>query len=115
MRALETLRFRPRGLAGPATARCTVAMTESPAAPPPDPTAIRKRSMRIAGHPTSISLEQAFWEVLRDVAARHGLRPAELVAQIDRQRTGPNPDDFNEALLHLSGGRVIFADRLGIY
>ena len=26
-----------------------------------------------------------------------------------------NPDDFNEALLHLSGGRVIFADRLGIY
>jgi hypothetical protein len=25
------------------------------------------------------------------------------------------PDDFNEALLHLSGGRLIFADRLGIY
>lgn len=25
------------------------------------------------------------------------------------------PDDFNEALLHLSGGRVIFADKLGIY
>jgi len=25
------------------------------------------------------------------------------------------PDDFNEALLHLSGGRMIFADRIGIY
>jgi hypothetical protein len=25
------------------------------------------------------------------------------------------PSDFNEALLHLSGGRLIFADRLGIY
>jgi hypothetical protein len=25
------------------------------------------------------------------------------------------PEDFNEALVHLSGGRVIFADKLGIY
>lgn len=25
------------------------------------------------------------------------------------------PDDFNEALVHLSGGRVVFADKLGIY
>lgn len=55
-----------------------------------DPTAIRKRSIRIAGHPTSISLEQAFWDSLLEVAARRGLRPAELVAQIDSQRAGPN-------------------------
>ena len=25
-----------------------------------------------------------------------------------------NPDDFNEALWHLSGGRLLYADRLGI-
>ncbi|MEC9345700.1 MAG: ribbon-helix-helix domain-containing protein [Pseudomonadota bacterium] len=55
-----------------------------------DPTGIRKRSLRIAGHPTSISLEDAFWRALQDIAARRGVRWADLVAEIDETRTGPN-------------------------
>jgi predicted DNA-binding ribbon-helix-helix protein len=47
-----------------------------------------KRSFTIAGHKTSISLEAAFWEALKEFAAAEGLSPAELVARIDKSRSG---------------------------
>jgi predicted DNA-binding ribbon-helix-helix protein len=47
-----------------------------------------KRSFTIAGHKTSISLEAAFWEALKDLAAAEGLSTAELVARIDKGRSG---------------------------
>ena len=53
-----------------------------------DPTAIIKRSVRIAGHPTSISLEPAFWEALREIAARQGRPINALIAAIDADRSG---------------------------
>lgn len=46
--------------------------------------AIRKRSVTIAGHRTSVSLEQAFWDALREIAERRGLSLARLVGEIDR-------------------------------
>lgn len=46
----------------------------------------QKRSFSIRGHRTSISLETAFWEALRDVAAQRGQSLAELVGQVDEQR-----------------------------
>lgn len=46
----------------------------------------RKRSVRIAGHPTSISLEPAFWEDLRRIAEKRGQPLARLVAEIDAAR-----------------------------
>lgn len=45
-----------------------------------------KRSIEIAGHKTSISLEPAFWDLLRRVAARDGIPINALVARIDAER-----------------------------
>ena len=45
-----------------------------------------KRSLTIAGHATSISLEPLFWDMLREAAAREGLAVAALVARIDAER-----------------------------
>jgi len=45
-----------------------------------------KRSMMIAGHATSISLEPVFWEALRDAAEAERLPLNALVARIDAER-----------------------------
>jgi predicted DNA-binding ribbon-helix-helix protein len=50
--------------------------------------AIVKRSVRVAGHATSISLEPAFWDALREIAARRRLSVNALVATIDAERGG---------------------------
>jgi predicted DNA-binding ribbon-helix-helix protein len=47
-----------------------------------------KRSMTIAGHQTSISLEPLFWNALKDAAETKGLPVNALVAQIDVERLG---------------------------
>lgn len=44
---------------------------------------ITKRSVVIAGHATSISLEDEFWEVLQKIAIEEGLSVAALIRQID--------------------------------
>ncbi|MCH8863079.1 MAG: ribbon-helix-helix domain-containing protein [Proteobacteria bacterium] len=46
-------------------------------------TAIRKRSVSIAGHRTSVSLEQAFWQVLKEIAAAEGRSVAAIIAGVD--------------------------------
>ena len=46
----------------------------------------KKRSLMIAGHATSVSLEDAFWDALRDIAERDGRSVASLVAEIDAER-----------------------------
>lgn len=51
-------------------------------------TRTRKRSQTIAGHRTSISLEDAFWDALKDVAQARGLTVAQLVQEIDKTRGG---------------------------
>ena len=45
-----------------------------------------KRSVMIAGHPTSISLEPVFWEALREAAEAERLPLNALVARIDAER-----------------------------
>ncbi|WP_043974173.1 ribbon-helix-helix domain-containing protein [Novosphingobium sp. P6W] len=45
-----------------------------------------KRSVEIAGHKTSISLEPIFWTWLRQVAAQEGMPINALVARIDAER-----------------------------
>ncbi|MEM6475023.1 MAG: ribbon-helix-helix domain-containing protein [Pseudomonadota bacterium] len=45
-----------------------------------------KRSIAIAGHKTSISLEPIFWDMLRDAAAARSVPISTLVAQIDAER-----------------------------
>ena len=51
-------------------------------------TAIRKRSVSIAGHATSLSLEAEFWSALQDVAHRRGVSLNRLVASVDAARRG---------------------------
>lgn len=45
-----------------------------------------KRSVEIAGHKTSISLEPLFWNMLRDAAAARDMPVNALVARIDAER-----------------------------
>jgi predicted DNA-binding ribbon-helix-helix protein len=52
--------------------------------------AIAKRSVVIAGHKTSISLEDAFWECLRRIANERGQTLSALVASIDDDRQRAN-------------------------
>lgn len=52
-----------------------------------------KRSLSIAGHRTSISLEPAFWESLQRAATDQGVSLAALVRQIDEARTAADDGD----------------------
>lgn len=54
------------------------------------PTTISKHSLLIAGHQTSISLEEAFWAALKRVAAGRHLSVAAMVAEIDAGRGAAN-------------------------
>ena len=45
-----------------------------------------KRSIVIAGHKTSVSLEDAFWKALKDIANGRKLTLSDLVASIDTDR-----------------------------
>lgn len=49
-----------------------------------------KRSIVIAGHKTSVSLEDAFWAGLKDIAASRGMTLSELVGSIDTGRQHGN-------------------------
>jgi predicted DNA-binding ribbon-helix-helix protein len=49
---------------------------------------IAKRSVLIAGHATSITLETAFWDELKAIAERRGQSLNQVVAEIDSARTG---------------------------
>lgn len=55
-----------------------------------DPGRPQKRSIAIAGHKTSVSLEPAFWRVLRRLAAEEGAPLAALVARVDAGRGKAN-------------------------
>jgi predicted DNA-binding ribbon-helix-helix protein len=49
---------------------------------------VGKRSITIAGHRTSLSLEEPFWQAIIEMAGAMGTSVAALVASIDRER-GP--------------------------
>ncbi|WP_413205711.1 ribbon-helix-helix domain-containing protein [Rhodospirillum sp. A1_3_36] len=49
---------------------------------------VRKRSVTIAGHRTSVSLEEPFWDALKDLARLNGKSVNDLVTEIDTGRSG---------------------------
>lgn len=49
-----------------------------------------KRSIVIAGHKTSVSLEDAFWKGLKEIAGSRGMTLSDLVAAIDSERRHGN-------------------------
>ena len=56
-------------------------MTDGPAG-----AGMLKRSVTIAGHRTSVSLEADFWDALRQIAREEGLSVNALVSSIDKDR-----------------------------
>lgn len=52
------------------------------------PQNLLKRSVIIAGHATSISLENAFWARLKEISMAKNISLNQLVSEIDRTRTG---------------------------
>ncbi|WMT89906.1 ribbon-helix-helix domain-containing protein [Pelagibacterium sp. H642] len=51
---------------------------------------MRKRSLTIAGHRTSIALEPQFWDALEAIAAERDISLPTLIAEIDEQREDTN-------------------------
>ncbi len=49
-----------------------------------------KRSVTIAGHRTSVSMEPEFWSALRDIADTQGRSLADLLTDIDKSRKSRN-------------------------
>lgn len=60
-------------------------------------TAIKRRSLTINGYKTSISLENKFWDGLREVAALEGMSLNKMVERIERDR-GRNTDNLSSAI-----------------
>jgi predicted DNA-binding ribbon-helix-helix protein len=54
--------------------------------------ALQKRSMRIAGHRTSIALEPEFWQGLEKIARAQALSLPAMIAEIDLQRASQSPE-----------------------
>ncbi len=48
--------------------------------------ALRKRSINLAGHATSLALEPAFWDVLERIATERALTLAGLIGEVDTGR-----------------------------
>jgi predicted DNA-binding ribbon-helix-helix protein len=59
---------------------------------------VKKRSVVLAGHRTSISLEAEFWQALRDVAGARLLSVNALVASVDAARGPARPTNLSSAL-----------------
>lgn len=51
---------------------------------------LAKRSVVIAGHRTSVSLEEPFWTALTDLARERGMSVQACIAAIDRERGDSN-------------------------
>ena len=51
---------------------------------------VAKRSIVLAGHKTSISLEDAFWRALKDIATNRRMTMSDLVSSIDLDRQQGN-------------------------
>ncbi len=49
-----------------------------------------KRSIVIAGHKTSVSLEDAFWKALKEIAGNRHVTLSDLVSTIDSERQHGN-------------------------
>ena len=75
-------------------------MTGGSISPPPD--GFRgpvKRSITIAGHETSITLEPLFWQTMEEAAQQRGLPLSALVAEIDALRIlADDPPNLASAL-----------------
>ena len=66
---------------------------------------VRKRSVTLAGHRTSLSLEPEFWAALKAAARAEGLSLNALIARIDRERSTNLSSAVRVYLLRRAQGR----------
>ena len=66
---------------------------------------VRKRSVTLAGHRTSLSLEVEFWVALKEAARDEGLSVNALIARIDERRAGNLSSAVRVYLLRRAQGR----------
>jgi Ribbon-helix-helix domain len=52
-----------------------------------------KRSVVLDGHKTSITLEDAFWSILKEIAQAEGATVSQTITEIDKSRQGGNLPD----------------------
>ena len=74
-----------------------------------NPSAVVKRSIVIGGHKTSVSLEDAFWTSVKEIAQQRSCTIAELVRDIDAKREQGNLSSaIRQFVLNFyrSGGRT---------
>jgi predicted DNA-binding ribbon-helix-helix protein len=78
-----------------------------------------KRSIVIAGHKTSVSLEDAFWQSLKQIAAARGTTLSEVVGLVDVEHRQGNLssclrlfvlDFYRDQLREMTRARDTFAD-----
>ena len=82
---------------------------------------IVKRSVVVGGHKTSVSLEEAFWNGMKDISQQRGVTLSELVGSIDADRRQGNLssairlfvlDHFASRAPNGGGGAKLVADSL---
>ena len=59
-----------------------------------------KRSIMVGGHKTSVSLEEAFWNGMKDISGARGKTLSELVSEIDGSRKGNLSSAIRLFVLH---------------
>jgi predicted DNA-binding ribbon-helix-helix protein len=64
------------------------------------PEELLRRSFRIAGHPTSLSMERAFWEALKRIAERDGRSMTSIIEEIDASREAALSRALRVYILH---------------
>jgi len=69
---------------------------------------LRKRSVTIAGHRTSLSLEAAFWDALKELAMAENVSINRLIEEVDRARQDAGSPPANLS----SAARVYVLERL---
>lgn len=52
---------------------------------------LKKRSLRLSGHRTSVALEQEFWNILEEIARSKQKTVALFIAEIDMTRDPEHP------------------------
>lgn len=67
---------------------------------------LKKRSILLSGHATSMALEPEFWAVLEDMARKQGLTLANLIGELDEGRgERPLASACRVAALNFAQGR----------
>ena len=65
---------------------------------------LQKRTIRLAGHNTSVALEPEFWTALEALAQRRGQTLPQLIAAVDGSRSGGLASALRVLVLRSNGG-----------